>query len=174
MSLNVSYSSDWQDDINKGMEYLDGRVPILFELVDLLGDEQRIHFCGIVTRARLVSQESDRDIISHMSEVFQLKHSDSELHDLEIKKTTALSQKYFSNMAVKNFRSWQVPEDSAFHPPRAHDNRVVERGLEIVGDFNDRFKYNQDAGYYSEREEAGFMISQGISEVKQLITNIME
>ena len=172
MSLNVSYSSDWQDDISKGKEYLDERVPILFELADRLGNEQKIHFCGIVTRARLISQESDEEIISRMSDVFQLKQGDSGLHDLEVKRTTVSAQKYFSNMAVKNFRAWQFSEESAFHPPRAHYNRVVERGLEIAGDFNDRYSYNQGADYYSGREEAEYLIGKGISEVRQVIEHI--
>ena len=174
MSLDVSYSSDWQDDISKGKEYLDERVLILFELAGMLGNEEKIHFCGIVTRARLISQESDKKIISRMSDVFLLKQGDSELHDLEVRKTTIFAQKYYSNMAIKNFRAWQFPTDSAFHPPRAHHNQVVERGLEITGDFNDRFGYNQGADYYSGRDEAEFLIGQGVSEVRQVIAHIEE
>jgi hypothetical protein len=32
MSLNVSYSSDWQSDIGRGRNYLTERVPTLFDL----------------------------------------------------------------------------------------------------------------------------------------------
>lgn len=172
MSLNVSYSANWQDDIREGEGYLNERVPILFALAEMLGNDQRIHFCGIVTRARLISHESDEEIISRMSRVFQLKQDDSDLHDLEIRRTTAYDQKYFSNMAVKNFRTWQFPEVSAIHPPRAHYNHVIERGLEIVGDFNDRLGYNQVENYFSGREEARILIGRGISEVKRIIAHI--
>ena len=173
MTLNVTYSLSWQDDISKGEGYLEERVPILFELADRLGSDQRIHFCGIVTRVRLISQEGDDEIISRMSEVFQLKQGGSELHDLEIRTTTAFEQKYFNNMLVKNYRLWQFPEDSAFHPPRAHHNQVVERGLEITGDFNDRYGYNQGAGYYSGLEVAKILVGQGVSEVKKVIARIV-
>ena len=139
----------------------------------MLENEQRVHFCGIVTIARLISQEDDRKIVSRMSEVFQLEQGDDDYLDLEIKRTEAVEQKYFSNMGVKNYRTWQLPESSAFHPPRAPYNHVVERGLEITGDFNDRYKYNQDADYYSGRDEAGFLINRGVSQVAMLIADIM-
>ncbi len=172
MSLNVNYSQEWQDDISKGQEYLTERVPILFDLVGKLNAESKIHYCGIVTRARLISIEDDKKIIDHMSNIFQLRHNGVELHDLEIKRASTIEERFFSNTVVKNYRTWRIPEDSAFHPPRMNDNQVIERGIEIIGDFNDRYKYNQDSRFFSDSLVANDIIRRGIDEVKLLITHI--
>lgn len=174
MSLNVTYSSDWQSDISKGMEYLTERVPILYRLVGSLGDERKIHYCGIVTRARAVSQQDDRAIISHMSRILQLGQDETDLHDLEVKKTTTLSERFFSNVTLKNYRTWRIPEDSIFRPPRVSDNQIIERGIEVTGDFNDRYKYNQDPSYDSESTLARDIINQGIEEVNRLLSQMTE
>ena len=174
MSLNVSYSSDWQSDIGRGRNYLTERVPTLFDLVGILDEKQRVHYSGIVTRARLASQEDDRTVISHMSRIFQLGQDETVLHDLEIRKAETLSERFFSNVSIKNYRTWQIPEDSPFRPPRMNDNQIIERGIEITGDFNDRYKYNQDSSYFSGRTLATEIIDRGIEIVERLTSKMTE
>ena len=173
ISLNISWPKDAQEDFIKGTAYLEERSPILFDLAGISEVDQTIHYCGHTTTVRLISHESDHTIISRIFDAFQLKRDEGELQDIAIKKSWVYEQKYFSNITVRNFRTWQFPEDFEIHEFRAHPNYVVEKGLEILGDFNDRYKYNQDANYYSSRDEVKILLDQGASEIRKIIDHIM-
>lgn len=173
ISLNFSFPTDAQEDFNRGTAYLEERAPILFDLARISEVNQTIHFCGYTTTVRLISQESDHTIISRISDAFQLKRDKDELQDLEIKKSWVYEQKYFSNITVRNYRTWQFPPEFDIHELRAHPNFVVERGLEVLGDFNDRFRYNQDESYYSSRDEVKLLLDQGASELRKVIDHLM-
>ena len=172
MSLNFQCPTDEQEDFIKATEYLEERAPILFDLARISEVDRSIHYCGNAATVRLPSRECDQEIISRIANAFQLKRDEEELHDIEIKKTLVYEQKYFSNITVRNFRAWQFPVDLELHELRAHPNFVVERGLEILGDFNDRFRYNQDASYYSSREEVRRLLDQGVSGIRSAIDHI--
>lgn len=172
MSLNFLCPADAQEDFIKSTGYLEERAPILFDLARISEVDRSIHYCGNIATVRLPSRECDQRIISRITNAFQLKRGEDELHDIEIKKTLVYEQKYFSNITVRNFRAWQFPMDLELHELRAHPNFVVERGLEIVGDFNDRFRYNQDANYYSSRDEVKRLLVQGASEIRNVIDHM--
>ena len=173
ISLNFSFPTGAQEDFNKGTAYLEERAPILFDIASISEVSQTIHYCGYTTTVRLISQENDHTIISRISDAFQLKPDKDKLQDLEIKKSRVFEQKYFSNITVRNYRTWQFPLDLDIHELRAHPNFVVERGLEILGDFNDRFRYNQDESYYSSRDEVKLLLNQGASEIRKVIDLIV-
>lgn len=49
MTLNVTYSPEWQQDISKGKKYLKERSSALYLLLKILEDSQ-IFFSGLITR----------------------------------------------------------------------------------------------------------------------------
>lgn len=173
ITLNVTYSPDWQTDISNGKQYLKERVPLLFALYKALGDEP-IYFSGITTRIRLPVNGDD----STLYEIFSSKVAEDHLgiekeqfHDINFKLTTIIETKYFSNLTVNNYRTWKNVESQQALPRLSRD-KASERGLEISGDFNDRYSYNVNEEYFSEASESVFIIDKGFQEIENLLNKI--
>ena len=169
--LNVTYSPDWQIDISKGRQYLFERVPILFELLDILEGEKP-YFCGLSTRVHLSTKAEDKKIIEHLGKLF-LRNSMNSLYDVQLKITNLLSQRFFSNTTLQNYRSWKLeaPRQGVIRLPQ---NEASERGIEISGDFNDRHAFNENKDYYTPRENAEAIIEGGLNEIKKMIIRVEE
>ena len=172
--LNVTYSPDWQSDIEKGRDYLSERAKGLYELLSVLNGI-RPHFSGLTTQVRLVSNADDKQILEHLSHLW-IKDSFDGLeldvtHDLLLKTTTVHSERFFSNMTVRNYRGWTFERaQTGIRPfPNAE---ASERGVEIIGDFNDRYAYNEKNNYFSEIAVADEIISGGLNEIKRVIAEI--
>jgi hypothetical protein len=171
MMLNVTYSLDWQIDISKGRQYLSERVPILFDLLNILKGEKP-YFCGFSTRVHLSTETEDKKIIEHLEKLF-LKNSITSIYDVQLKVTNVLSQRFFSNITVQNYRSWKL-EGLRQGVIRFPQNDVSDRGVEISGDFNDRYAFNENNEYYTSRENAEAIIEGGLNEIKRMIIRVEE
>jgi hypothetical protein len=167
--LNVTYSPDWQIDISKGQQYLFERVPILFELLDIL-KEEKAYFCGLSTQVHLSTKAEDKKVIEHVEKLF-LKNSTNSIHDVQLKFTNVLSRRFFSNIVLQNYRTWKFegPRQGVIRLPQ---NEVSDHGIEISGDFNDRYAFNEDKNYYTSRENAEAIIESGLNEIKKVIKRV--
>lgn len=168
--LNVTYSPDWQIEISKGRQYLFERVPILFELLDILKGEKS-YFCGLSTRVHLSTEAKDEEIIEHLNKIFLKKNSIHSMYDLQLKITTILSGRIFSNITIQNYRTWKI-EGSRQEIIRLPKNDASDRGIEIAGDFNDRYAFNENKDYYTSRENAETIIDGGLEEIKKMIKKV--
>jgi hypothetical protein len=168
--LNVVYSPDWQLDISKGTKYLLERTPILFDLLKISKIEDP-YFCGMTTQVYLRGTSSDRDIIAHLARIFLKDENVENLHDLEIKRASIISNTFFSNIAVSNYRSWSVQgfQSGVFS---VSDLEVSERGIGVVSDYNDRYAFNQDKNYRTTHKTAETVIKDGISQTQKSIEQV--
>jgi len=172
--LNVTYSPDWQSDIEKGRDYLSERVKVLYELLSVLNGI-RPYFSGLTTHVRLVSNADDKQILEDLSKLWTKDCFDGlELdttHELLLKMTTVHSERFFSNMTVRNYRGWTFEgAQTGIRPSPSAE--ASERGVEIIGDFNDRYAYNEKNNYFSESAVADEIISGGLNEIKRVIAEI--
>src|SRR4030042_249471 len=167
--LNVTYSPDWQIDISKGQQYLFERVPILFELLDILKGGKP-YFCGLSTRVHLSTKAEDRKIIEHLEKFF-LNNSMNTIYDLQLKIAYVLSQRFFSNITLQNYRSWKL-EGARQGIIRLPQNEASDRGIEISGDFNDRYAFNENKDYYTSRKNSEGIIEAGLTEIKKMIMRL--
>jgi hypothetical protein len=167
--LNVTYSPDWQIDISKGRQYLFERAPILFELLDILKGEKPC-FCGLSTRVHLSTKAEDEEIIEHLEKLF-LRNSMNSIYDFQLKTANVLSQRFFSNMTLQNYRSWkrEGPRQGIIRLPQ---NEASDRGMEISGDFNDRYAFNENKDYCTSSENAETIIDGGLEEIKKMIKKV--
>jgi len=169
--LNVIYSPDWQIDISKGRQYLFERVPILFELLDILEGEKP-YFCGLSTRVHLSRKSDDKEIIEHLEKLL-LKNSMNSIYDFQLKIANVLSKRFFSNITLQNYRSWKL-EGPRQEITRLSQNDASDRGIEISGDFNDRYAFNENNDYFTSRENAEAIIEGGLNEIKKIIIRLEE
>jgi len=166
--LNVNYSPDFQADIEKGKKYLNERVSTLFDLLELFSDVHP-HFCGLATKVRLLCTGDDEAILKHVAKYFLKDEDVSGLYDLQVKRAMIESDRFFSNMTISNYRAWKMdgnPQDILSLPA----NLASEKGIEILGDFNDRHSFNESKDYHSSRQNAYAIIEGGLNEIVKTVT----
>jgi hypothetical protein len=167
--LSANYSPDWQLDITKGKRYLLDRLPMMFDLLALLNGAKS-YFCGLTTRVDLVSQENDVDILDHLVNIF-IKENQNDIDELQLKTTRIIDNRFYSNITVQNYRLWKF-EEPMQGVMRLPQKEASERGIKIVGDFNDRFSFNEKADYFSSMDCAREIIENGLSEMDNAIFKI--
>ncbi len=163
IAFNVSYSPDWQLEIAKGKRYLIERVPLLFELLDVL-DGVKPYFCGLSTQVNLPSEAEDETIVRQLSEALLQDQDLGSVHDIQVKTTAVISEQFFNNITLQNYRVWGT-NASQQGMPRYSQSDVLERGVQITGDFNDRYAFNEREQYTSGQEVAAQIIEDGLAEV---------
>jgi len=168
--LNVTYSPDWQTDISKGREYLLERTSVLYDLLEVIDGVSPL-FCGLTTRARLRASRSEAAVLKVLAALFMKGQPRPRTFDIEVKTVTAHSSKFFSNMTVRNYCSWNM-DARQVAVPRFSRKQCSESGIEVVGDFNDRYAYNEHTDYHSSREVAPKVIEGGLREMKTMVEKI--
>jgi len=169
-SLNVTYSPDWQLHSEKGKEYLLERASLLFDLLRIAGIN-KISFSGLATQVNLPSDESEAAIISHVAQKLLKDENTIDLHDIEVKRTYIVDDKYFSNMVIANYRSWQV-ESLPTGVLSLSRGKATERGVRVTCDFNDRYSYNETEGYTTKQSSANTIIMSGLEAVQRIVTDL--
>ena len=169
--LNASYSPDWQIDISKGRKYLLDRIPMTFKLLTLLGGIKS-YFCGLTTRVKLASAQGDEKILDRLAETF-FKERQREINEVQIKTTQVVENRFYSNITIQNYRLWKYEEPLQGIKPLPQA-QAAERGIQITGDFNDRFSFNENADYFSSTDSAKEIIEKGLSEMEKAINKIKD
>jgi hypothetical protein len=164
ISLNVSYSNEFQEDISKGASYLKERISLIFDLLNI-AQVNSPYFSGIITQLQIVSDKSDEEIIAKIAESFQLKASVAELYDLEIKVANKVEDRFFSNIKVKNFRAWNF--NNPIDNPKLKKKEANLKGIEITGDYNDRYSHNEIDNYITNELAAHEVLAKGIKAIEQ-------
>jgi hypothetical protein len=168
MTLNISYSPGWQASIDKGRDYLKERTSALYLLLSAL-DDTPVYFTGLTTRATLPANvPDDGDLLAAFRQrVAQLRLSTENVHDINLKVTTVVGDRFFSNISIRNYRAWKL-DGQALGVPRLSRSSAEERGLEIVGDFNDRYSYNEGKDYVSTEKVAHEVIDRGLEQIQTI------
>lgn len=172
IALNVNYSPDWQTDISKGQEYLLERVSSLFELLNLL-ENVKASYAGLTSKVRLQTNEDTEFILHKITNYFSSDFDIEGVYELKIKSAKVIDRRYFSNLTLTNYRVWSVPR-SMEHIPQFASANVQQKGLEINGDFNDRYSYNEIIDYHTDKRVVDKIVKLGIEEVNNLVLQFME
>lgn len=170
ITLNANYSPDWQKDISKGREHLLERVPILFDLLKIL-DQAKPCFSGLVTLVRLPATVDESAVLGCLARLSSDSVGVEGLYEIHLKTTRVHSDRFFSNVTMRNYRRWKTDGSQQILPRLSREN-PSEQGIEIIGDFNDRFMYNEDSSYFSSQDNVKEIIDQGLSEIRKVIEKV--
>ncbi len=169
ISLNVKYSPDWQKDISLGQKYLFERAPILFELLSLVKTEP-LYF-GLSTHVNLPSSLDDEKILVRIADSFLKEKSAPSTHDIQLKTTNVIDDKFFSNITLENYRIWKLQQPMALSLKLSR-KAATEKGVSILGDFNDRYIFNEDKDYKSTQAMIEPIIELGLKEVQAVVGKV--
>ena len=165
ITLNVTFSQDWQNDIMKGRNHLQKHMPFVFKLLNTIQGVEP-YFCGFTTVVHMRSDMDDDSILRYISEKLLKKMPIDKLHDVEIKNTKIISDHFFSNITIGNYRLLQLDAENVTPIP---DRNAIDRGVQILGDFNDRYAFNEAENYHSSKEVAVDIINNGVSALEHEI-----
>ena len=172
LTLHVIYSSDWQVDAAKGRQFLLERIPVLYDLLHVL-DHATPLFSGLTTRVRLAANADDDTLLAYLQRLVSAPAPVAPLYDVAVKVTTVHHAKFYSNLTVQNYRTWKA-QDTTTSLQRLARQQASERGVEIIGDFNDRLAFNEQADYVSSPNVVEAIVDGGFAEVKRLIDRLQE
>jgi len=170
VTLNVTYSPDWQENISNGKNYLLNRIPTLFDLLEKLEDTKPC-FSGIVTLVHLPVLGNESTFIDYLSKLSLGQRDISNLYDVHLKTAEVYSNRFFSNLTIKNYRLWKFDAGPQVLPRLSH-KKVFEQGIEIIGDFNDRYMYNENSSYFTDPGAVEEIITTGLEEVHKTIEKV--
>lgn len=167
VTLNVSYSPDWQTKPADAREYMRERTLLLFGALESFGGGPPL-FCGSVTRAQLPSQADDRTLASFVARTFAGQDQPEDFHDVILRTTVVIDDRFFSNVTVQNYRVWSVslPTAAVYRVSRFS---AADRGVEVISDFNSRYAFNEDRPFEVTRENALEMLDRNFAILEQTI-----
>jgi hypothetical protein len=172
LTLHVTYSPDWQVDAPKGRQYLLERLPVLYDLLHVLDGADPL-FSDLTTRVRLAANANDDTLLAYLRRFLAAPASGAPLHDISVKVTTVHDAKFYSNLTIQNYRTWQA-QDTISGMQRLAKQGASERGIEIIGDFNDRFAFNEQVDYVSSPEVIEAIVDGGFAEIQRMINRLQE
>lgn len=167
ISLNVTYSPDFQLDPQKRLDYLRQRVPILFTLFELLEDITP-YFSGLSTVVHLPSVLDNQRVLAYLADVFLKTPPPKGVHDLQIKITNIIEQRFFNNITAENYRIWS-PEVLKPGVVQLSQASVKEQGISITSDLNDRYAFNEDGSYRTSRDLTNKIIELAYQEIDTIL-----
>lgn len=170
----VNYSEDWQTNSLNRNEYVRDRARYLFQLAENL--QTKALFCGLNTEVQVPAVTNEEHVISLLKK--KLLSADLQghiLHDLTVRTSVIIDEKFFSNLTISNFRTWG--EIST-----AQENRMIVRlpdalasqtGITISNDFNDRYSFNEQANYVCDYDSAQLLLRVASDHLDKSIKNIL-
>ena len=122
------------------------------------------------TQVNIPIHANDKEIVSFLSQRYISYFDTSDLYDYQFRITKVREDKYFSNLIITNYRSWTL-EDVPHLLTRIPLDKVTERGIQIIADYNDRYIYNEQDDYTS-TDEPALLVANGLKEMHQQIEYI--
>lgn len=169
LNLEVHYSLDWQQNEPKRKEYLSNRLPLLLSLLKYLNVEP--YLCGMTSKVLVPLIEEEPLEVIH--KVCNATGNEGTLVEIQHRTTTIRDEKYYCILSVRNY-SHKKQEERPGMIPQIMLNEVTEKGIEITGDFNDRYHYNKMGN--NQYEDAFWLnyIESNLKNIKQLIKTLGE
>src|SRR6266496_3287758 len=111
IAFNVNYTPEYQIDAAQRSKYLQDRIPTVLKLTGVL-KSVRPYFSGLTTQVHIPSTASEQDILQRIAQLFLGDKTTDNRHDIQIKFTDVVDERYFSNIIVENYRSWSTEDVS--------------------------------------------------------------
>lgn len=171
ITLNVSYSLEWQENSKQRLDYLHNRSQSLLEILP----ELKIlpTYCGLLTNCVLPTSLDDNQILNHIKNTTGYTTNEKNLSEISIRNTSVIDNLYFSHIEVSNYRKWN-PTKLVNSPQRFISENVTERGIIFFGDFNDRYSFNENENYSTSQDAVNSIIDLGSNTLEKYINKFLE
>ena len=170
-SFVTNFSEDWQRSSDKIRSFLQDLSDPFFRAVTEV-EEVNARYCGLQSLARLVlDKEFDPRAVTETLRA-RIPTRGGELYNFSLHWVEVLQATFFSNLTVRTYRLWRHPSQSG-ELVQLPEAEAEEKGLEILGDFNDRYAFNERVDYRSSSQKLREIISRGLEEIVWAFSNLL-
>ncbi len=143
--VDVNYDDNFTLDDKK--KYLEERISLAKKIIDKLG--AKVNFIGLNTIVNIQTSTFEDSINVLLKKYYKTREESEIYEDLIIKKTLIFENKYYANISVQNYKTWNniVP---SFDLMRLSKTNANEFGVQLFIDYNDRYAFNEKEGYFSD------------------------
>jgi len=172
--LTINFPITLQSDEDLRNKYLLEKASLVFDIVNSIradGKPIKASYCGITTKVRIPVISEEVNAIDLISKLLNVENDHRDIHEISRRIAKIVKAKYFSNVVIENYRSWEFNIPSAgFVKLRNAD--VKEQGIQIIGDYNDKFAYQERSSYSTTKSEMNKVIDQGLKVVARAIEEV--
>ncbi len=171
ISLNVTFSPQWQQQPELGRAYVLERLPLLFGIVSGLRDSSLI-YAGAVVDDQIVSDLTDPNIARVIEDIYGGRFG-TDLTDLAVKASEVVGGIYYRNVTVQNFRDF-VPAPPTPPQIRLKNATASRRGVGVSVDYNSRYGYNEGVNRAVTLDDVSGMIAAAYSASADMTRRVAE
>lgn len=148
-AMTTSYDANFETDWGSCYEYLKDRMQNLFLITGKLSDEQ-FFYTGIVTRIVLENDSTESDLFEQTKKVMLAgtQINSDHVKNGAYKLTDIIDNERYLNVSVSDFQEYNMIRTN-------NGDKIVgngPRGLQVIIDVNDRYKYNHVEDYKTNLE----------------------
>lgn len=177
MQMNVIFSDEFPSDLATVATYIVQHYGEIFTALVAIKDVSlkvvNPLFFGVTTQIHIPTRLPDQEIVRRLAR--HLLKSPEETRggyfDVQVKQTKIIDKKLFRNVTLANYRTYRFdgPPEGV---PRFPMDKVVEYGIEITGDVNDRYAYNRLQAYRTSIEVAGNVVEHTMRSLEEAIAQV--
>ena len=167
---NIAFPDDIPLDMEGVTTHVLSQYPLLFNLLGTLKGV-RPYFFGMTTTVHVPTHSLYKDYLPLFAHSLLKEPEARGYYDLYVKWTKTKQGLYYDSTTITNYRTYtlQVAPGTI---PRVPLDTVTEHGIEITGDFNDRFAFNEKPQYCTGVSKADTIVRNGIRSVEAAIAQV--
>lgn len=169
ITMQTIYTDEHKKNWRLCEEYISSRVQDIFKLTDEFTCGN-YHYIGVVTNLIWDTEMKDGNKVLFRN--LMGKEATNNLDDLVVKYTYVVDQKYYVNITLQSAKVYNGVngnEAGAFA-----DENLQTHTISIVLDINDRYSFNQNKGYISNKEKFEEIITLTTDIVNNKLKNLVE
>lgn len=172
--LTINYPTNLQPDMEMCKNYLLEKSSLVFDMVNSIkvgGKLLKASYCGFTMTVQIPVINEEINVIGLIAKTLNVKGNYKDIHDMSRRIARIVKDKYFSNIVIENYRTWQfdLPTTGIV---KLRNADVKEQGIQIIGDYNDKFAYQERNSYSTTKSEMNKVIEQGLKVIAQTIEEV--
>lgn len=169
INLQTIYSNNYTNDWEICEKYIDDRINDIFDFADEITGAEYC-FIGVVTN--LIINEAEENAHKRLYENLFNKAAPKNLEDLIVRYTYNEENKYYVNITLQSAKIYNNVNNNKFGQFTADKSERHSINIEI--DINDRYSYNENVGYISNRQHYSAIMDLTTKVIKEKLNNLVE
>ncbi len=169
VSLKTAYDGDFATDFRRCQSYISERMERIYPIVEEVSKGD-VSFSGIAVKLEC-PVSSGVDAVEVLREKLVRARIEPSLTDFAAKFTFAIDDRYYVNVSVLNYNQFAGAADEGRVVPAYLE--LVESGIAIVLDVNDRYAFNMTRGYRSTPDVPGRLMALTQRLIDQVIPRLL-
>ncbi len=175
IQMNLLFSDESPTDIDTVAAYVNEHHREIFTAFASVKGVAPAFF-GVTTTVQIPTRlSSDAELLTlYTRSILKSPEIPRGYYDLNVKRTTITNKTFHNNITLANYRSYTIdaPSNPVDVVLRIPARSVTARGIEVTGDFNDRYAYNERKQYRTSAAVAQEIVRHAMNEVREAVNEV--